>query len=361
MPIDFDRSRQLLEEAYRRVEARFAAQDPPEVPPEFSRAVGTLFRSGTQAFREVLIGCILARLQDKRINIRQPYADQGPRAFSGRTLDERVVNPFFQEKRIPSSRGPYLSVFRRSVEYNVETRRGLRDKGDYDDLLRALSWLEREDRGENLLAALDHVLYRFVELREEANIPILAPQRMSLGQYDLVVRELLTIPSGGRFPVLLAAAGLAAVNEALNQGWDVRVQGINVADRAAGVTGDIVVNLRGRPIKAFEITERPVDSGRVVATFNAKIAPAGIPEYTFLLSDAAVDNDAVRQAERYFAQGHEITFFDLRAWLRNLLGAIGPEGRNQFGEIFREMLGRDDVPRALRVAWNEVVARIMGG
>jgi len=48
-----------------------------------------------------LIGCALARLHDDEIDITKPYMNQGDDAFNGRTLDERVVNPFLQENEIP--------------------------------------------------------------------------------------------------------------------------------------------------------------------------------------------------------------------------------------------------------------------
>jgi hypothetical protein len=74
-----------------------------------------LFATNVRAYREALMGCAIARFQDRAINIRLPYINQGQNAFNGRTLDERAVNPFFQEHRVPSSRGPYLAAFRRSV------------------------------------------------------------------------------------------------------------------------------------------------------------------------------------------------------------------------------------------------------
>src|SRR5271157_1327940 len=101
-----------------------------------------MFQSTTQAYREVLLGCSIARIQDRRINVRLPYINLGEGAFNGRTLDERVVNPFLQANRIPSSRGPYLGVFRRSVRFDQSTRTGVRDKDGYDSFLALIAYLE---------------------------------------------------------------------------------------------------------------------------------------------------------------------------------------------------------------------------
>jgi len=72
-----------------------------KVPKIVESAGKILFESKTQAFREALIGCALARLHDDEIDITKPYMNQGDDAFNGRTLDERVVNPFLQENEIP--------------------------------------------------------------------------------------------------------------------------------------------------------------------------------------------------------------------------------------------------------------------
>lgn len=135
MPIDYAAARSLLEQALAEVEAAMLQGAEPACAEGIREAVDRIFQSGTQAYREVLVGCILARIQDRRINIRLPYVGQGPHSYNGRTLDERVVNPFLHDHRIPSSRGPFLSAFRRSVRFDSTTRSGLRDTHGIEDYL----------------------------------------------------------------------------------------------------------------------------------------------------------------------------------------------------------------------------------
>jgi hypothetical protein len=138
MPTDFDSARKLLSTTFAQAESDLLRGAPPEVDPPIAERIEALFASRTQAYREALLGCILARVEDRRIDIRLPYVGQGERAFNGRTLDEKVVNPFLKDKQIPSSRGPYLGVFRRNVRFDQATRRGLRDTPAYDALLAVL-------------------------------------------------------------------------------------------------------------------------------------------------------------------------------------------------------------------------------
>src|SRR6266849_10300319 len=127
MPIDYDQARALLERLYTKAQEQFSLGEPPSIPKEdVSAACDIVFQSNTQSYREILLGCTLARYQDRTIDIRRPYVDLGEKSFSGRTLDERVVNPFLQDKQIPCSKGPYLAVFRRQVQFDQSSRGGMK-------------------------------------------------------------------------------------------------------------------------------------------------------------------------------------------------------------------------------------------
>jgi hypothetical protein len=167
--LDYERARAVLETTFPDVERDLAERRPASaVPGSVADACTAIFQSETQSYREVLLGCIVAKILDHRVNVRQPYAGQGQRAFGGRALDEKVINPFLHEHQIPSSRGAYLAVFRRSVEFIPATRGGLRDKEGYDAFLVVLEYLDRTTDGDRLDALLRFVLRKFAELREAA-------------------------------------------------------------------------------------------------------------------------------------------------------------------------------------------------
>ncbi len=358
MPIDYEAARRLLEELFAQAEAHVIQGSSPSAPELIRDACDLIFRSRTQAYREVLLGCAIARALDKSINIRLPYADQGPNAFSGRSLDERVINPFLQDKRIPSSKGPYLSVFRRSVRFDASTRPGLRDTAGYDAFLQLVDHLEAATDRRSLRAFLLHLLYEFAKLREAANVSLARLQRLSLDQYSELISGLLATPSGGRFPVLLVVATLIAIKEFFAQDWTISWQGINVADNASGAGGDITIAAKDRTLLAAEVTERPVDRSRVVATFNTKIAPAGLEEYLFFLKGTEPAPEARQQAQRYFSQGHELNFVEIKEWILMSLATMGRTGRAIFNKVLAELLDGPEVPRTLKVAWNDQISRL---
>ena len=352
--IRYNDARALLEEVFGEAEADFAAGATPTAPDAVAVATERLMASNTQAYREVLIGCALARLLDPGIDIRLPYVNQGTAAYNGRTLDEQVINPFLHGHEIPSSRGPFLSVFRRSVSFTADTREGVRDKAGFDALLVCIDYLRAADTG-MARAYLRFLLVSFVRLRDAANIIVLHVQRLSLDQYESLISGLLQVPSGGRMPVLLAVAMFQTISQCFALNWSVDWQGINVADRASDVGGDITVKQNDETLLSVEVTERPIDRARVLSTFQTKILRHGISDYLFFFSSNAPAPDARMLARQYFGQGHDISFLPVGDWLVHSLGTIGPRCRSYFITNFITLLGARDVPAVLKLAWNDQI------
>jgi hypothetical protein len=356
--INYDEARRVVEERFAEVEKFHLLDKTPTVPTEIDKACSVIFSSNTQAYREVLLGCILAKLADPRINIRQPYMEQSDNAFSGRTLDERVVNPFLQGAQVPSSQGPYLSVFRRNVQFDQSTRGGLRDKSGYDALLEVFGYIEAQTEPSKVGQLLDHVLYKFVALREEANIQIARLPRISLTQYGSLISGLLSTPSGGRIPVIVVVSMLRTIAKTFKLDWMIEYAGINVADAAAGASGDIAVISAGVPVMILEVTERPVEASRVQSTFRTKIATSGVVDYLFLVELERVSPDALEEARKYFAQGYEVNFIDVCTWVLMCLATLGVTGRSEYNKELTELFQAPELPKTVKAGWNAEVLKL---
>ena len=360
MPIDYEKARKLLFQLFSQAEQAFQDGHVPEVPKSIAQATDTLFSSSTQSYREVLLGCGLARILDSSINLRHPYVNQGADAFNGRTLDERVVNPFLQDRMIPCSKGPYLASFRRNVKFIPETARGLRDKAGYAALLTFLDALEKANKAESKSLML-HLLFRFVGMRNASRVPLAKISRLSLDQYDALLTDLLRAQSGGLIPVLLVIAMLRTIKSCFNLDWEIVFQGINVSDKASGAGGDITVTCAGEIVLAIEVTERPIEKSRVISTFNTKVIHAGIQDYLFVYSNATPSEDARKAAGTYFSQGHEINFVQVREWILNNLATIGLKCRSTFTKEVLTLLDGREVPASLKLVWNDTVRKLVGG
>jgi len=356
--LDYTEAKQILEAQFVLAEGDYRARQPANLPEEEAVSISTLFQSRTQAFREALVGCCIARIMDPEIDIRYPYMGQADNAYNGRTLDERVVNPFLRSRATPCSRGPFLSVFRRNVGFVEETAAGLRDKTAFSAMLEAVDAL-RTGGSEAATGVIRYLLYKFIELREQSNIELLHVRRLSMEQQIHILNDLLSIPSGGLLPVLLSAAMFRSISDVYSLSWRVEWQGINVADAATGAAGDILVTVDEEVLFSVEVTERPVDGDRVRSTFVAKMSPNNVEDYLFLLAGGEAAESARSLARSYFAQGHEINFLPLAGWMESALALLGAPGRARFTENAVALLGGRDIPASVKVAWNDCVRRVV--
>ena len=357
--LDYDYCREVLDEVFEEALEDSKKDQIVKVPKIVESAGEILFESKTQAFREALVGCALALLNDDEIDITKPYMNQGDDAFNGRTLDEKVVNPFLQEKEIPCSKGPFLSALRRNISFTPETEKGLRDKEAFGAMLSFIAELQAADR-DKTRSYLLYLLSKFIDLRAKSEITLAKINRVSVDQFSTVIDALLATPSGGLVPVLLAVAGFSTMKNVYDLPWEIDWQGINVSDAASGAGGDITVKNGGVIVVAVEITERPISADRVRSTFRTKISPNAIDDYLFFFSGPGPTDDAITRAKVYFAQGHEINFVALKTWLTQILASLGAKGRSSFTDEFLALLGNKEVPATVKVAWNNVVKDVFG-
>ncbi len=271
-------------------------------------------------------------------------------------LDQKVVNPFLRDNHIPCSGNPYLAVFRRSVAFNADTRSGLLDKEGYDSFLSLIKHVRTLSKS-NIVNFIDHLLFHFYDLREASQVPIAQLGRISLEQIATLMDGLIAIPSGGRFPMYLVEAALVGIRGRFNLGWEIEVQGINVADAPGGAGGDVTVRENGVIAFAAEVTEREVSSERVVATFQTKIAPNAIADYLFLITDGVAEQARI-QARSYFAQGHEVNFIQIKDWIHQTLVTVGAAGRDAFFTALMARLADEETPKAMKTAWNDQVDQL---
>ena len=357
--IDYVVAREVLDNLFA------LAGEEPELPvlealvPRFSD-FDALFESKTQSYREVLLGCAIVHLLNPAVNIRLPYAKQGDAAFNGRTLDEQVINPFFQDNLIPCSKGPYLATFRRNVTLTETTAEGLRDKKGYFSMLSLLVALENCSSEEETRQFVLCMLQRFIVLRNASRIPLARINRMSVEQYDKLLTSMLQQQSGGLLPVYVTVAYYQMFVEFYRLAWEVTWQGINVADQATGAEGDVTIkDENGSALLAIEITERPLDQRRIVSTFNTKIINSDIREYLFVYTSTEPDKSAKQAARKLFSQGYDVNFASVTGLVINAFLSMPSFAREVFTNKMLVLLDSSDTPSAVKIIWNECVKSVV--
>lgn len=356
---DADQATAILRKTFESTLSSYLKTESPVSPNGTKDAVDALFTSSVQSFREALVGCILAKMCKQQADVTLPYAGQGDLAFNGRQIDEEIVNPFFQENRIPCSKGPYLAVFRRNVQFTAAIREGLRDKKACDAFLLLVDFVNQNKQAQ-IKELLRFLLWNFIALREQGDVEISRIHRLSLDQYSKAVEGLLTVPSGGLLPVLLSVSMFYTLKDCFKLPWKIEFQGINAADKASEVSGDITIQQDAKVILAIEITERVIDKNRVVSTFNTKIAPTGLGDYLFLYTKNQPEGEARQAAFQYFGQGHDVSFLSVKDWITSCLGTVGASCRAKFTEYLIQFLDQKTVPVRVKLAWNKIVADLVG-
>jgi hypothetical protein len=330
-----------------------------DVPPEIVIATDGLFTSATQAYREALVGCAIARLVNQDIDIRLPATESGEHAFSGRSLADGAVTPFLRDRAIPISASPYLSSLRGGAKFiKGGAPRIQRDKDGFDALVAVVDYL-RELNPDDAKSYFRYLLRCFIQLREAGHIALKKIAKPNLDQLDRLIAGLLKVKSGGRIPAILATGLFQTISECHGLGWVVEFQGINVADKASGAVGDITISKEGTVILGVEVTERPINQSRVTLTFNQKVSPSGLADYLFITT-ARPDKEALAAARSYTGVGHEMNFVPLAEWLVHNLATIGPRCRALFQAKMIELLSEPGTPAEVRVAWNDKMDEAIG-
>lgn len=358
-PVDQRVAKSLLDELFELAEADYRDRAPTDIPAHAIQATDRLFLSATQAYRDSLPSCVLARIVDPLIDIRLPATAYGENAFSGRSLSENVVTPFLRSKSIPTSATPFLSAVRGGARFMVGGEpRIQRDKAGFTALAEVIDYVRGLD-ADSAKNYLRFLLRCFISLREARAIPLKQIARPNLEQLARLIDELLAIRSRGAIPHSLAIALFQTINDCHRLQWEVEFQGINVSDRASGAVGDITIRHGGAVILGVEVTERPINGGRVRFVFDEKVSPFNLNDYLFV-STTSPDDTARKTARSYTAVGHEMNFVDLKHWLINNLATIGPECRATFQTRLISLLSGPTTPAEIKVAWNSAMDRAIG-
>lgn len=352
----------MLAEVFPRAENHYGANVPVALPDAAIKATDRLFAAKAPgAYRQALVGSVIARILNPDIDIRFPATEEGPdseHSYSGRSLDEGAVMPFLRQHAVPIlEASAYLGPLRGGARF-VEggAPRIQRDKVGFAALVAAVDYTRNLDKAQ-ATEYLCFVLRRFVALREAANIPLRRLAEPKLEQLSRLVDGLLDVKSGGRVPAFIATAMFRTISECHGLAWDVECQGINVADKVSGAVGDITIRKNGALIRGIEVTERPIGAARVRTVFDEKISPNNIRDYLFVTT-AEPDEEAHQVAQQYTAAGNEINFVNLRNWVIANLASIGPACRTIFQDRLIDQFSAATAD--LKVAWNEKLDAALG-
>ncbi|MFO7899168.1 MAG: hypothetical protein R6V58_08920 [Planctomycetota bacterium] len=166
--VDYDKARQRLETEFGYVERTALQGDRVSIGDALEPHFDRIFESRTQAYREVLLGCVLARLQDSSIDVHKPYSILLAAEITERTVDKNRVTTTFQAKISKHAIQDYL-FFVKDVAIDqkaVEQARKYFSQGHEVNFIVIRDWIRmllatigkagRDAFCRNLTDALDH-------------------------------------------------------------------------------------------------------------------------------------------------------------------------------------------------------------
>ncbi len=298
-----------------------------------------------------LMSCLLAKIHRPEVDIRKPYTEiKGEDTYSGRFYDERFVEPFVHQHKLPCNpTTAYLTpAFRnldriltadlvlvgrpREVYQNtLEILESIHDKREkpqhiLQEILRQLLIIKAEDesRMQQLMA----------DLKQTADALPLSSEEIVL----LLVQH-LNCKNSSRLPVLIVAAAYQAVNVKLGE-VSLPLEAHNAADRQTGSIGDVEITLvnEEKVVTCYEMKDKRVTKTDLdVALQKISKAKRKPDNYVFITTDV-IELETSDYAKTFYEKtGVEFVILDCIGFIRHYLHFFHRH-RSLFLDIYQQMV-----------------------
>lgn len=204
-------------------------------------AVANLANSSTVSIRYALVTQLLGKIADpSRSLFALQLQDGGAGAWDARSFATAVVVPWVAENQsvLGTSSEPYASKPLRR-ERLTRDMTNVRSPAEWNQLYGLFEALEAAPR-EKLHEAFGQVLQALARRLDAQSFSYPIPKRISMAQLAALLGDFLGIPSGGLRPMAVATALFTITGKAFSLFSRVQSQGLNEADAASGMPGDIV-------------------------------------------------------------------------------------------------------------------------
>ena len=198
----------------------------------------------------LLMACMLAKLDNPRIDPRQPYTEiGGEQCFSGRTIDEQTITSFITAHNLPcNSTTAFLTPALRNINRPLTTDVPLvgRPPQMYGDVVQLLEDVaEGRENAENVLTDTIRILVLVREEKAARMSALLADIERNSGALPLssemivtLIEQHLACKNASRLPVLVVAAAYQTASNQLGA-YALPLQSHNAADEQTGAMGDV--------------------------------------------------------------------------------------------------------------------------
>lgn len=359
-----ERCREFLGARWTAVSAALEAEqfDDP-LPPdhaELQSYIIACLTSPTKSYHYVLPTQVLGKCVEPSLDCRALQASyDGPGAFDARTIAHKVVVPFDQANHrvLGGSPEPYVNNPLRCSGVVARYRDQQKNKTDWDKLAVVLDAVEEANSREFVEQVFDQILAEIHRLLSSVQVLYPTPNRVSLAETTRIIREFISIKSGGDRPEAVCTALFKAIASEFKLFDEVRRQKVNAADIASGMGADIECRLADEIVLLVEVKDYSLTLTQLDAKLDAARAKK-ISELLFLAEQGTVSTEHQEVEKRIrneFASGQNVYVSNFADFSAGILILLGEKGRVHFLSLVGEELEEAGSSIAHRRAWAQLL------
>ena len=322
--------------------------------------VDELVNSEIASIRYALVTQLLGKIADRnRCVLALQLGEAAEGSWDARSFASSVIVPWERDNQqiLGKSPDPYVSNPLRRPR--LDDNANLRNKATWDRLVEFLEPLD-DAPDDQLERAFWRVLLSLARRLTLQSFSYPVPQRISQARLEDLVASFLAEPSGGLRPLAVTAALFKTIGTAFQLFSEVRSQGINEADSATGVPGDIIcIDQSGDVCLAVEVKDVSLKLAHIQeASRKAKQSGNNLSGFLFAAPGLQqADSDRFKAlTHQNWAEGLNIYTVTIEALLGTTLVLLHESWRVKFvRELCRELDDRQNQPA--RRGWFELLGR----
>ena len=345
---------------------------------DFDPAVDRFVNASVTSIRFAIVTQLLGKIADPRrdlLCLQKGVADSGEhpddRRWDPRSFCVQVVVPWNRqnERVIGGSGDPYVSnPLRRPRLDEGLTNVHTRDRADWQGLADFLGALESAGDERAVRRAFEACLRSIADRLLHQRFEYPTPNRISLDQLCSILDRFLETPSGGLRSQVVATALMRVLGRVFSIFTRVDSQGLNEADRARNVPGDIMCygpsDVPGQPDELRLVVDAKSARLRLAELQGSvvKARTSNVANFLFAAPGVAKDEDeAARISDTIdgeFVQGLNVHVTSIENLVRNTFMLLEEERRTELLHQIGTELDARTAPPLDRQTWSNLLANV---
>ena len=322
--------------------------------------IDDLVNSGVVSIRYALVTQLLGKIANpsRSLMALQLKADDAG-AWDARSFATAIVVPWVTDNHqiLGTSAEPYASkpLRRKRLARDMTDVRAKNEWNHLVILFESLDDAPRDKMRETFRRILSSLARRMAA--QVFSYPI--PQRVSMAQLEAILTDFLGVPSGGLRPLAVTAALFTIAGRAFSLFSRVESQGINEADTASGMPGDVMCYDDSGIRLAVEVKDLDLTLAHVQAS-SLKAKQSGEQLTNLLFAAPGIrrrdEAEIATLFQREYAAGLNIYTINLHSLSHSVFALLEESWKSRFLRQVGHELDRRQDPQA-RKGWHDVLRR----